>query len=129
MARYDKYDPITGGYRASLAADLVATEDTGAGNPLMVSINASGLVVPGATAVTDIRGVLCTTKNLKAGAIVDVMTDGEIVEMANIAAGAVITGLNTTGVIDDVAASATQFRLGWAVEATRFIVRVGLLTP
>jgi len=129
LARYDKVDPVSGGFRAPLNADLTATSKTGTGNPLMVTINGSGRVVVGATATTDIRGVLCTTEDKKAGDIVDVMTSGEIVEMAGIAAGAVITGLNTTGVIDDLAADATHFRLGWAVEAERFIVRVGLLAP
>lgn len=127
MARYDKYDPVSGGFRAPLNADLPATSKTGNGNPLMVTINGSGRVVPGAAATT-VRGVLCTTEDKKAGDIVDVMTSGEIVEMADVAAGALLTGLNTTGVVDDVAPSATQFAVGWCVEATRAIIRVAATT-
>lgn len=125
MARYDKYDPISGGYRAQLNADLTATEDTGTGNPLMVSLNASGKVVVGAAlATTPGRGVLCTTKNMKAGDVVDVMTDGEVVEMSGTAAGAIVTGVTTTGVTDDVAVDATHLAVGYTVESTRMVVRV-----
>lgn len=123
MARYDKYDPKDGGFRAQLAADLPATTATGTGNPLGVGLNASGKVVPGA-GQSGIVGVLCTTRAMKAGDVVDVMKDGEIVEMAAVAAGTLVTSLTTTGVTDDVAADATHIRVGHTVEATRLIVGV-----
>ena len=123
MARYDKYDPKDGGFRAALAADLDATSATGAGNPIAVGLDVNGRVVAGA-GQTGVVGVLVTTKNMKAGDIVDVMTDGEIVEMAGVAAGSVVTGGTADGAVDDVAADATHIRLGHTVEATRLVVRV-----
>jgi hypothetical protein len=128
MARIDKYDPHSGGFRAPLNADLPATSKTGAGNPLMVSINGSGRVVAGAASIDLVRGVVVTTEDKKAGDIVDVMTAGEVVEMANTAAGAVLTGLTTTGEIDDIAPDATHLRVGWCVEATRGVIRIGAAT-
>lgn len=123
MARYDKYEPKSGGYRAPLAADLPATSKTGNGNPLAVGHDANGRVVPGAS-VSGIKGVLCTTRAMKAGEIVDVMTDGEIVEMAGVAAGSNVMGATVGGALDDVALDATHFYVGHCVEATRLIVRV-----
>lgn len=123
MARYDKYEPKAGGFRAPLAADLAATDSTGTGNPLGVGLDVNGRVVAG-EGQTGIVGVLVTTKAMKAGDIVDVMTSGEIVEMASVAAGTEITTLTTTGVTDDVAADATHIKVGFTVEATRLIVRM-----
>lgn len=123
MARYDKYEPKSGGFRAPLAADLPATSKTGNGNPLAVGLDVNGRVVLG-TGNAGIKGVLCTTRDLKAGEIVDVMTDGDIVEMAGVAAGSNVTGATVGGVVDDVAADATHIYVGHAVEATRLVVRV-----
>lgn len=82
MARYDKYDPKVGGFRAPLAADWPATDLE---RVYGVSLNNAGQVVKGLTATqgTGIIGVLVLTKARKAGEIVDVMTDGEIIEFAN----------------------------------------------
>lgn len=124
MARYDKYDPKSGGFRAPLAADLAATEKTGNGNPVGATLDANGRVLTAAAGNTGTVGVLCTTKDMKAGDIVDVMTDGEIVEMADVAAGTIITNTEATGVIDDVAVAAGVVRVGHTVEATRLVVRV-----
>lgn len=123
MARYDKYEPKSGGFRAPLAADLNATSKTGAGNPIGVGLDNQGRVVPG-DGDSGVKGVVVTTKNMKAGDIVDVMTDGEIVEMAGIAAGANVTCDVADGSLDDDAIDATHFYVGFAVEATRLIVRV-----
>lgn len=133
MARYDKYDPISGGFRAPLNADLTATEDTGAGNPVAVRLNTSGRVVVGGATETfgddSLFGVLCTTKNMKAGQIVDVMTDGEIVEMASMTAGDTIWADATTGALNSTppALGVNKLRVGRMVEATRLIVRCGTI--
>lgn len=127
MARYDKYDPVDGGFRAPLAADLAATAKTGNGNPISVGLDANGRVVTDGAANagnSGTVGVLCTTQNLKAGDIVDVMTDGEIVEMADVAAGSVVTAADATGVLNDEAVGAGRTRIGHTVEATRLVVRV-----
>jgi hypothetical protein len=120
VARYDKYDPVSGGFRAPLAADLAKTS---AGNPIGVGLDVNGRVVPGA-GNTGIVGVVATVRNLKAGDIVDVMTDGEVVDcVAPLVAGTIITALTTTGALGVTVADATHIRVGHTVEATRLIVR------
>lgn len=118
--RIDKYDPLDGGFRAPLAADLAATD---AGNALGVGLDANGRVVPGIGNV-GIKGVLATTRAMKAGDIVDVMTDGEMVEAVGLTPGTNITVLTTTGVMGTTAADATHIYVGHTVEATRLVVRV-----
>lgn len=117
-ARYDKYEPKAGGFRAALNADMVKN----AGNPLGVGLNTSGRVVVGA-GNTGVLGVIVITKDMKAGDIVDIMTDGECVDLAGFTAGTVYTANTTTGVLSNAAASATQTPVGYTVEATRLIVR------
>jgi hypothetical protein len=99
LARYDKYEPKSGGFRAPLAADLAAN---GSGNPIGVGLDVNGRVVPGA-GQSGIKGVLTTTKAMVAGDIVDVMTDGEIVEFVGVAGTNYFAAL-ADGVISDSAA-------------------------
>lgn len=121
MARYDKYDPRDGGFRAPLAADWSADD---LNEVFAVGLDANGAVVKG-SGNSGIKGVLVLTKVLSAGKVVDVMTDGEIVEMdvnhAGIIAGTSYFGsaagaLNTTN---------TDMPIGFTVEATRLVVRAG----
>lgn len=120
MARIDKYNPVSGGFRAPLNAAL-----TGAVAPLAVGINASGRVVAGA-GQTGLVGVICSPYNKPAGDIIDVMTSGELVEFGGVA-GTVYTANTTTGVISAAAKSATQHVVGHTVEADRLIVRTAVL--
>ena len=120
--RYDKYDPISGGFRAALGADLAASA-----TPVGVGLDSNGDVVVGAGA-TGIVGVICLTKNMKDGQRVDVMTAGEIVDIAGVTAGDVITALTTTGVLSNTAADATHVPIGFTVEADRLVVRKGVPT-
>lgn len=76
MARYDKYDPIDGGFRAPIAAASASARSFVARG---VGINTSGRVADGA-GNTGVIGVLIPHGVKVAGDIVDVMTDGEIVE-------------------------------------------------
>lgn len=125
LARYDKYDPNVGGFRAPLAADLTATEKTGNGNPLPVGLDVNGRVVAGAGAAGSVSGtvgLLCTTRDMKAGDVVDVMNFGEIVEMAGTVAGTRYAAL-ANGTIG--APGAGLLNVGWTVEATRLVVRTG----
>lgn len=119
MARIDKYDPVSGGFRAPLNANMAKTEP---GNPIGVGLNASGRVVAGAGA-TGIVGLLDLHSAFKAGQVVDVMTDGEFVEFAG-TAGTVYTADTTTGVLGTTAADATHTRVGHTVEADRLVARV-----
>jgi hypothetical protein len=116
MARIDKYQPTAGGFRAPLNAAY-----TGAVAPIGVGINSSGRVVVGA-GQTGIVGVICSPYDKAAGDIIDVMTNGELVEFGG-AAGTTYTANTTTGVISTGAASATQVPVGFTVEADRLIVR------
>lgn len=139
MPRYDKYDPVSGGFRAPLAANFGYTT----GNPdwahgdlgdvKAVSLNANGEVVIGTplnagTNVGGLVGVLILTEPKAAAEIVDVMTAGEIVEFtlangAAAAAGTVYTS-NADGTYGTTAPGAANGRIGHTVEATRLVVRV-----
>ena len=103
---------------------------------MAVSLNAQGQVVKGTTGQSGFVGVVCITgrqvdvvgvqtgQNWKgskrAGDIVDVMQDGEIVELTGLVAGTKYfadptgNGVNTT---------ATNPLVGWTVEAGRMVVR------
>lgn len=116
MARIDKYQPVAGGFRAPLSAAL-----TGAAAPLGVGINASGRVVVGA-GQTGIVGVICSPADKGAGDIIDIMTNGELVEFGGVA-GTRYTANTTTGVLSVTVAGATQIAIGWTVEADRLVVR------
>lgn len=116
-AHYDKYDPIDGGFRAPLAAAV-----TGANVrvPRAVSLDANGRVVLGTAGNSGFVGVIVAHKDMGVGDIVDVMTDGEILDVAGLVAGtkyrAAADGtLATTGGLPLV---------GVTVEATRLVVRV-----
>ena len=118
MPRYDKYDPYDGGFRAPLSAAVSAANK----NVLYaVSLNSAGRVVVGTTGgQTGIVGVMVAHRALAVGQIVDVMTDGEIVEMEGLAAGTVYYA-QANGTVTAVASSD---RVGHTVEAGRLIVRV-----
>lgn len=122
MSRYDKYDPYDGGFRARLNAAIPASD---AGKVRAVSINASGRVVIGGAGLVDLRGVICATEAMPAGAAIDVMTDGEITDATTTAGAALTAGAlvyaHADGSIDNVATAGKA--VGFNVEATRIIVR------
>lgn len=125
MIRYDKYDPLSGGFRAPLNADWAVADY---GVPIGVGLTAAGRVVKGAGA-TGILGVLVVDGRVeggvvksqpkKAGDIVDVMTDGEIVDCTGLQAGTAYVANTTTGAL----AAATGTYVGFTVEASRLVVR------
>jgi hypothetical protein len=115
VARFDKYDPISGGFRAPLAVDWPSGDLS---KVIPVGLDASGRIVKGA-GNTGIVGVVCLTKVLYAGEIADAMTDGEIVEATGLVAGTVY---NAEADGDVVTTAGT--RIGHTVEATRLVVRV-----
>lgn len=115
MARYDKYDPYDGGFRAELAEAIVADDKNVAYG---VGLDSSGRVVLGA-GETGVVGVLIAHSAKVAGDIVDVMTDGEIVEFGG-AAGTAYFANTTTGAIST---TDTGTRVGFTAEGTRLIVR------
>lgn len=122
MSRFDKYDPYDGGFRARLNAALTSSD---VGKIRAVSVNTSGRVVIGGAGLIDIRGLICPTEPMPAGAAIDVMTDGEITD-ATETAGTAFTGgalvyAHIDGTVDDTATSGKA--MGFTVETTRVIVR------
>lgn len=127
--RIDKYNPVSGGFRAPLHADTDAMPG-GLGDAdaaIGVSLTATGTVVPcghGSDA-SGFVGLLVLNRDMKAGEIVDVMTDGEIVEFGG-AAGTRYAVTIATGAIvaQTIPLVATQVYIGHTVEADRLVVRV-----
>ncbi len=126
--RYDKYDPKDGGFRAALRIDMDATPggvgdaDAGVG----VSLDANGRVVPcgHANDQSGFVGVVCFTRDMKAGDIVDVMTDGEIVEFDGVAGTRYAVTVATGAIVaQTIPLVATQVYIGHTVEAGRLVVR------
>lgn len=135
MARYDKYDPISGGFRAPLAADFpLGTNNVNLGKVYAVGLNSSGQAVLG-VGQTGYVGVLVLTSPKYAGDAVDIMTHGEIVDLNTASpfdnfAAAPVAGTayygDVAGNAGGVTATATSNKkLGFTVEAKRLIVRVG----
>jgi len=117
VARYDKYDGKTGGFRAPLAADWGADR---VGVPTAVGLNADGRLVPGA-ANSGVAGVLVIDHPFNAGDVVDTMTSGEIVDCDGLAAGTTYFASDADGTLGTVAAVT---KVGHTVEAQRLVVRV-----
>jgi hypothetical protein len=130
MARFDKYNGVSGGFRAKLVA-AIASSAVGGVNA--VSLDATGKVVIGTAAQTGFVGVICPDKTYAAGDVIDVMTHGEIVEFNTGAAGAAFAPAAAgtvyyaaTGGLAEVAAPAAgtnKGRIGYTVELTRLVVR------
>ena len=116
MARYDKYEPFGGGFRAPLEADWPAADFNKA---VGVGLNANGRIVQGAGA-TGVLGVIVITSRKRAREIVDTMTDGEIVEFTEGVPGTVYFAAEADGAISTTAGGT---RVGHTVEGTRLVVR------
>jgi hypothetical protein len=131
VSRIDKYEPLTGGHRAPLAADWLVGNLS---KVVPVGLDANGKVVVG-LGNTGYVGVVVLTRMRVAGDIVDVMQDGDIVEFnspgavagtnyfADAATSTVVAG---TGAQTATApATAGSKKVGYTVEATRLVVRMG----
>jgi len=141
VSRYDKVDPISGGFRAKLNAAWNATSGPAGVSDLnrviVVELNGSGRLVKATSAVTAV-GVVVLTGPKNAGDVVDVMTAGEIVEIdGNDVQGGVAPTAGQRYFFDATAsrlalvgaptAGTNYFLVGRTVEATRLVVRCGLL--
>lgn len=129
MSRFDKYDPVSGGFRAKLNAAIAAVD---VGKVYAVAINGSNRVIrTGIGAAADIAGVICAVRPMDVAEAVDVMTHGEIVEALTTGGveftdGALIYG-HLDGTIDNTATAGKV--VGRVVEdpagtGRRVIVRV-----
>lgn len=124
MARFDKIEPHSGSFRAPLGFQPVAAD---VGKIYAVDLNGSGQVIK-SVAGTACRGVICLSSMIPQGKPIDVMTDGEIVDILAAADG--VTGFaagvevkaGAAGVVDVAAAGKS---IGWFVQAWRLVVRLG----
>lgn len=141
MSRFDKYDPKDGGFRAPLNAAWNTTSGpssaTDIGRVTGVMLNGSGRLVRATTHLACV-GVIIVNGPMAAGDIADVMTDGEIAELAAAdlqAATAPTAGTKyyldlTAGRLVANAAptvGTNYMYIGTTVEATRLVVRTGLI--
>lgn len=128
MSRFDKYDPVSGGFRAPLAAAILAAD---VGKIQAVSINGSGKVAIGGAAETAIIGVIVPVRAMAANEPIDVMTHGEIVEALTTAGAAFVAGAIVsvaTGASTGLVASAAGKVIGRVIEATRVVIRCPVST-
>jgi hypothetical protein len=134
LSRYDKYDPISGGFRAPLQAAFTGgSNGVDFGKVFVVSLNSSGRVVfatPLASG-TGIVGLMILHEAKKAGDVVDIMTAGEIVEftLQNGTAATAGTAYFSAAAGDGSYAAGltpgvTISRIGHTVELDRLVVRV-----
>lgn len=120
-ARFDKYDPDSGGTRARLAADWL---DADVGVVRGVKLDANGRAVK-SDSVTNGKGVVALGKKRLAGEPIDIMTHGEIVEVAGLTAGTdYYLAANGTLTNAGPAAGVNGVYVGFTVEADRLVVRV-----
>lgn len=126
MARYDKYDGVSGGFRVRASADQVGTALYGV--PTGVGIDANGLGTLGVAEQTGYKGVcIIDATKRKANDVLDVMTHGEIVydtTDAGLTAGTDYY-LDANGALTTAAPAAgvNGYYVGHTVEAWRLIVR------
>jgi hypothetical protein len=123
MARFDKVEPLGGSFRAPLGFAPVAAD---VGKIYSVDINGSGAVIKSVDG-TAARGVICLSSLLAIGKPVDVMTDGEIVDVV---AADGVTGLGAgvemkAGAAGIVTNAGVGKSLGWFVQNWRLVVRLG----
>lgn len=116
MARFDHVDSTIGMARAALAADVdPADYDL----VLSCGLNASGQAVLGAAGNSGFVGVTIVDKTKRrAGQIIDIMADGEIVECTGLTAGTKYY-VQADG---SISAVRSEIYVGYTVQADRLVV-------
>jgi hypothetical protein len=122
MARFDKVEPKGGSFRAPLGFAIAAAD---VGDVVGVGLDANG-VAQKSGSQTGIVGVICPSSQAAVGDPIDVMTDGEIVDVAGLAAGTVYYAADADGAVDTTAPAAgvAGVRVGHTVQSWRLVVRV-----
>ena len=127
MARFDKYEPHVGGFRARLNADWL---DADVGKIIAVSLNANGRIVKGNPAGSSgLKGVVALGMARKAGHPVDVMQFGEILDVVDddvagtLGAGLNVFALGTTSAGTLTLTATSNVYVGHMVEIDRLVVR------
>jgi hypothetical protein len=122
MARIDKYDPVSGGFRARLGWAPVSGD---VGAVIAVDLNSTGQAIKSVDG-TDCAGVVCLSSLLNENDVADVMTDGEIVDVdTDTVDGAAAGAKVSAGAGGAVGAAETGSAVGRFVEAWRLVVRLG----
>lgn len=107
MARFDKYAPISGGFRGKLKVALTVATAADKEKVYGVSIEAAtGLVLLGGAA-TAIVGIINVRESKAAGDMVDVMTSGELADFNFLNDGTTATVLGTAYYADNVTGALT----------------------
>ncbi len=128
-ARIDKTESAIGVFRAELAADV---DPALYGRVCHVSLNSSGKAVLNAAGNSGVKGVHIPDRTTrKAGSIIDVLTNGEIVgfqiwngtAVVDAVAGSNYYTVPATGVMSTTSTSNTY--VGHTVEKDRLVVRMG----
>lgn len=137
MSRYDKYNPVSGGFRAKLAAAWTATSGpasvTDLNRILVVGLNGSGQIVKAASVAAASGILIVHAVAAAAGDVHDVMTHGEVVEIgaADMQSGVAPTAGqklyydSTASRLTSTApgAGVNGFYVGQVVEVGRLVVR------
>jgi hypothetical protein len=141
ISRYDKYNPKSGGFRAPANAAWTATSGPSSVTDLWrvtaVGLNGSGRVIRATTALMCV-GIVIAHGVKAAGDILDVMTDGEVIELdaadlqaatAPVAGTKYYADLTAGRLVANAAPTAgtNYYYVGTTVEAGRLIVRTGLV--
>lgn len=123
MARIDKYEPKSGGFRAPLGFAPAAGD---VGDVIAVTLDGNGRIQKTGADGTLCRGVICLSSQLAQGDACDVMTDGEIVDVTTSevtgAAAGVVVSAGGTGAVSNAGGGVV---VGWFVQAWRLVVRLG----
>lgn len=107
ISRFDKYNSVSGGFRAKLKAALAVSTALDKERIFGVSIEAAtGLVLLGGAA-TAIRGIINVRESKAAGAMVDVMTSGELIDAFFANDGSTALTLGSPIYVDNVAGGIT----------------------
>lgn len=120
-ARVDKTNSQVGVVRAPLNADIAEADWN---KVIGIGINSSGKAVKGAGQSGLVGIAIFDRTNYRAGTPCDIFRLAEVIVWGTelLAAGTVYTLNTTTGVLSNTAASGTQIRAGYTVEADRLIV-------
>ena len=123
MARYDKYDGVTGGFRGTAEADA---DPADFGKILGASTNAGGRTLVGDPGYTGFTGVVIVDRTKrKAGNRLDIMTHGEIVLDSDEPGGLLTAG--TTYYLDPadgtLQTDESRYHVGHTEENFRLVVR------
>jgi len=140
VSRYDKYDPKAGGFRAPANAAWTSTSGPSSATDLFrvtgVMLNGSGRAVRATSALACV-GITIAHGPIGAGSPLDIMTNGEVIELDALdlqANTAPVAGTKyyldiTAGRLTATAPGAgiNALYVGTTVEANRLVVRVGMV--